>query len=114
MSAEVKHPEQLLESARFGVTSLVESLLNYGEDVNTRNPTGETPLHLASQNGHLESMWKLVRSGAAVNAVDLTGVTPLIQAAQNGHYFGVELLVFEGADVNQAEDSGNTGPDSGG
>ena len=58
MSLGVKHPEQLLQSARFGVTSLVESLLKYGEDVNTRTPMGETPLHLASENGHLDSMWK--------------------------------------------------------
>ena len=108
MSVEVKHPEQLLQSARFGVTPLIESLLKYGEDVNTRTNLGETPLHLASENGHLDSMWKLVQSRACVNVVDLNGVTPLMLAAQNGHMFGVEMLVFAGAVVNQKEDNGNT------
>jgi ankyrin repeat protein len=92
--------------------------------------TGMTLLHIAAQEGKMETIalliakganvnakdedrWiplhvartkevakLLIAEGADVNAKDWDGVTPLHRAAINGHKEVVELLIANGADVN--------------
>ena len=54
-----------------------ESLIANGADVNATDKYNQTPLHLASEKGHLEMAQLLIANGAEVNATDFEGVTPL-------------------------------------
>jgi len=61
-----------------------------------------TPLHYASQNGHLSVVEYLVNQKADINAKtkEIFSGTPLHYAAQNGHLSVVEYLVNQKADIN--------------
>ncbi len=92
---------------------------------------GLTALHLAAQNGHVESVRELLGKGAAVNQASEVstefkglhveralmhvlpswflhdvcmqdGRTPLLLAAKGGHFECVRALLNAGAAVNQA------------
>ena len=61
-------------------------------------PWQETPLHLASQNGHKQVVDILLQRGSDVNARNAPGKeTPLHLAAQNGHQYVVESLIQHGS-----------------
>jgi ankyrin repeat protein len=60
-------------------------LLQKGADKNTRDIGGFTPLLLAVQDGHFDSMQVLLDAGADKNACENHGYTPLLFASQNGH-----------------------------
>ena len=47
-------------SARNGHLRIVESLLNHGADMNTKNKNGKTPLTLARENGKSEVVEYLI------------------------------------------------------
>ncbi|MEN6625295.1 MAG: M56 family metallopeptidase [Candidatus Sumerlaeia bacterium] len=69
---------------------------------------GFTPLHMAAQNGHLDTVKLLIGKGADVSARSETGLTPLHLAAQGGHGETAEAIIAAGADVNAKDNSGNT------
>jgi hypothetical protein len=58
-----------------------------------------TALHLASGEGHTETVKALVVSGADVNARDNHFFTPLLRASQKGYAETVKVLVVARADV---------------
>jgi ankyrin repeat protein len=70
-----------------------------------------TPLHLASQHGHIDIVEYLVNKGANVDSKDRSivmflssdilfhGITPLHYASEHGHIDIVEYLVNKGANV---------------
>ena len=67
----------------------------------TENTTNFTPLHLASQEGHLQIAKLLIETGRAdVNAIDKWRRTPLHLASEFGHVEIVQLLVNHGAKLN--------------
>lgn len=75
------------------------------QNVNLRDPQGQTPLHWSAQAGSVESTRWVIEHGGDVNAVsrkaDAWGAaTPLHEAARYGHVEVVKLLLQEGADVN--------------
>jgi ankyrin repeat protein len=91
---------------------IVQLLLERGADVNTREDH-ESPLHLASWNGRLDSVRALLNCGANVNAKDSQGRTPLYQALRGSSIedagFGVvQLLVEHGAAVNTRDKDDET------
>lgn len=45
--------------------------------LDAKDSDGETPLHYAALNGHLDCVKHLVRNGADVNLTDEEGSTPL-------------------------------------
>ena len=71
----------------------------HGKDAKHNN---WTPLHYASENGHLEIVQFLLSNGAEVDAVDSDNVTPLLHAASRGHVpvDVVEALLDRGANIN--------------
>ena len=81
---------------------LAESLddPNSNIDVNDQDNAGNTPLHEAALNGHLEIVKLLVDHGANVNiqSFEYFKDTPLIDASANGHLEVVQYLLSKGAD----------------
>jgi ankyrin repeat protein len=58
-----------------------------------------TPLHFASEKGHLEVIELLVKNGALIDARNIWDKTPLHSASNNGHLAVVQYLVEHGARI---------------
>ena len=63
----------------------------------------DSPLHAASQLGHLEICRILVEAGANLDSKDLLDETPLHKASGGGHIKILELLLNSGADPSIPE-----------
>jgi hypothetical protein len=90
----------LFEAATIGDTETVSHLLSSGVNVDARNSSYATPLHVAAMRGNTKVAEALIRCGADVNAEDRDSWTPLHVACSFGHVDVVRLLVDNGADVN--------------
>lgn len=73
-------------------TAKVQSLLDEGGDVNTKDYDACTPLHIAATEGNLAVCELLVKNGADLNAKNRMGQTPLICALNKGHVHVLEFL----------------------
>jgi ankyrin repeat protein len=72
-----------------------ELLVQAGADVNKRDMTRATPLHLACLCGaHPEAIRFLIKNGADVNATDGSGQTPLKIATRPGFTFSAESVAL--------------------
>jgi uncharacterized protein len=84
----------------------VGALLRAGARPETSDRQGQTALHGAAREGHIEIARMLVAAGA--DADDTAwGHTPLMEAAAYGRVAMVRLLLDHGADVN-ASSAGDT------
>ena len=96
------------------VPEAVWSLVQWGADVNARDPSGFTPLHFTfvyNPSPFLDVVRLLLSSGADVNATtNLSGYAPLHFACALEDAKLVQMLLRAGADVNKAstDASGNT------
>lgn len=81
-------------AAYFGIESIVRYFLGRNSDVDITDGWDQTPLWLATANGH-EAVVKLLLAAPRinVNAIDRFGQTPLGRAAENGHEAVVRLLL---------------------
>ncbi|KAH8842435.1 hypothetical protein MCOR27_005767 [Pyricularia oryzae] len=92
---------------------IVAMLANAGVDINWRDKSGETALHIAARFGHDECARILIR-GTDEQKADLEvgenffAWTPLHIAAVDGHLSVAQLLVDAGADVDKPDSSGWT------
>lgn len=66
----------------------------------------QTPLHLASRNGHVGVARALVEAGANREVHTNEGFTPLHLAAQEGHKAVVEMLIEAGANMRCRSSTG--------
>lgn len=66
--------------------------------VDTRGIDGDTPLHLAAQQGDAEMVRLLIEAGAEVDAQGDLCVTPLYQGVMEGHVAVARRLLESGAD----------------
>ena len=86
----------LLWAAERGYTRLSQAIIEKGADLNIRddNPClGETPLLLATKNGHIEIVKLLLKHGASVDECDYFRNTALILAAEKGDTEIVKVLL---------------------
>lgn len=74
----------LLIAASEGTTSMVNLLLEFGADVESRNSQGSTALILASAKGHCDVVRQLVASGASLGHLDNSKRCGLVHAARSG------------------------------
>jgi len=69
-----------------GHVAMAEYLLEQGCDINHANINGgNTPLHIAALNNHLEVVQLLLRWGAKIDVRNNDGHTPADLATQHGH-----------------------------
>ena len=87
-------------AAGYGNLPAVRALLESGEDVNKRDPQGQTALHLAAYFDRPVTLKVLIEAGADVNEPDGNGATPLLMAAYTNNVMIVMELIDAGADVN--------------
>ena len=69
---------------------------------------GDTPLHLASYNGHTSVADYLIERGVEVNSRNEDGWLPIHYACQESHLDTVQLLINKGSDFTSANYKGDT------
>src|SRR5206468_922153 len=91
-------------AARNDRVEIVESLVQYGVDVNSPDDerTPEGPINEAARNGAVNVVRWMLDNGAKINQLVNGHVRcfPLSGAARNGHLEVVKLLLDHGADIN--------------
>jgi ankyrin repeat protein len=83
--------EAIIADAAKGDAAAVETELRRNSALaRASNDTGDTPLHQASRNGHIDVVRTLLAAGADVNAVRGDGYTPLHCALMPNWFFNVD------------------------
>ena len=95
-------------AATKGDSKTIATLARIGADVDTLEPTGNTPMHYAALKGNATTIKTLIDHGAYANSTNSQGLTPLHLAAQSGHSDAVKALLDNGADLNVQDKNGNT------
>ncbi|KAL2865209.1 ankyrin repeat domain-containing protein [Aspergillus lucknowensis] len=92
-----QHPATLLHAmVRLGCGSVLAMLLaqpKYAKEVNTMNPNGLAPLHIATARGSVEILKRLLNHGADPYMADSSGWTPLHLAVRYGQADVVAALL---------------------
>ncbi|XP_060893989.1 ankyrin repeat and death domain-containing protein 1B [Labrus mixtus] len=88
-------------AAEHGCVEMLELLMDpYMMGTMKPNKRGDTPLHLAARNGHLDAIQLLLQSFDTRDEVNMDGETALYQAADSGHEGCVHILQDAGCDPN--------------
>ena len=97
-------------AALWGLHSMINFLvIEHSQDVHSQDFTDNvTPLHLASEHGHVKTARVLIEHGAAFMAHSKHRATPLHLAAQKGQLGVTRILVECGADVTARDEDMNT------
>ncbi|KAF8488030.1 ankyrin repeat-containing domain protein, partial [Russula emetica] len=99
----------LHSAALYGDLEMVQVLLDYGADVNSKDRPGNTPLDYASRSGHCDDARVarlLIAHGADPNTRNEYGLTPLHWASMFGRIEIVRLLIEHGANVEVKDNEG--------
>jgi hypothetical protein len=107
----VQQESFLLVAAQGGNTQDCESLIEFGADVNWKNPDGDTPLLAATRRGHTDTMALLLAHGADSNVCGADSFTPLHIATRRGDASSVELLLNANTDRSARTRDGQTAVD---
>jgi ankyrin repeat protein len=83
-------------------------IMAHAEDVNAKCYDDRTPLHVASQEGHVDAVHVLLDHGAYVNPQDNTNWMPLHFASSEGHLEVVQLLLEHEATLNPRNIAGSS------
>jgi ankyrin len=105
--ASANAPNLLCNAATTGGRELVEALLSYGADANSRC-LGGTPLLPAISSKKWDIVPILLDHGADPNVADSSGFTPLLLASGSGSAQTVALLLGHGARIDTASKDGDT------
>lgn len=80
-------------------------LVNQNVDVNIRNNSQQTPLHIATEGGHLPLVNMLVERNVHVNVCDINGQSPLYLACEMRHIDIVKMLLSHNADIHLVDNN---------
>ena len=101
-----KTPEGLFRSsplkaaAEGGQAGMVKLLLEYGAEIDTYNPEGQTVLHAAVIMQSVECVGILIASGASLDDVARNGRTPLVLAIIHNSHAVLELFVDRATSIS--------------
>ncbi|KAG0721622.1 Ankyrin-1 [Chionoecetes opilio] len=96
-------------AAKEGKLEYVELFLEYKANCNAQDSSGNTPLHLAIENGHLDCSKKIMEcNNLQINLTNEAQDSPLHLAAKKGHMQIVDMLLDTRADYNAPDSLGNT------
>ncbi|KAM7416455.1 hypothetical protein PAMA_018488 [Pampus argenteus] len=89
-------------AAEHGCVKMLQMLMEPHYNMATMKPNtrGDTPLHLAARNGHLETVQLLLQSFDTRDEVNMDGETALYQATDNGQEECVLALLVAGCNPN--------------
>lgn len=85
--------------------TIASQLTNAGAQVDARDRSGFTPLHVAAADGYADIVELLLALGADVDARDTNGRTPLHEASTGGHFDVAEKLFACGAHVDPRDEA---------
>eukprot|EP00927_Polykrikos_kofoidii_P065864 TRINITY_DN61583_c0_g1_i1.p1 TRINITY_DN61583_c0_g1~~TRINITY_DN61583_c0_g1_i1.p1 ORF type:complete len:700 (-),score=91.10 TRINITY_DN61583_c0_g1_i1:57-2120(-) len=108
---DAKNSTPLHLAASHGQKEACETLLKLGARVNRKTDSGNgsrVALHLAAQNGHVDTVTILVEGGAPVDSADVDGWTPLHLAGWNAELEVVKRLLKLRASQNSKTLAGQT------
>ena len=92
--------EEIFDAARNGEVEKIRQLLDNDKNLlNSKDQSGKTPLHFASQYGHFDMVKILIERGAEVNVENNNGETPLHYASAYGQENVAEFLISNGAEL---------------
>jgi ankyrin repeat protein len=100
--------ENLFDAAKAGSLEKVTQLIEEGANVNIRNDSGVTPLHIAAYRGDKDIADFLILKGADINSQTDAGDTPLMWAVKREKSDLVELIVQKGATVDLKDNKDRT------
>ncbi|KAI0480767.1 hypothetical protein GGR56DRAFT_289427 [Xylariaceae sp. FL0804] len=82
-------------------------LTEWPDDLNFADYAGNTPLQVASLNGHEDIVQLLVEAGCNLDCRNSDKETPLLDAVENGHLGVVKLLLAAGVNPRKADAEGH-------
>ena len=102
--------QQLIQTAGYGNTAAVLSLLQRGANIEAKdNFIGNTPLIEAAGDGNADTVKLLLDKGANIEAKNKSGETPLLRAlGRINNADVVKLLIDRKANLEVANDEGRT------
>ncbi|XP_065064443.1 protein phosphatase 1 regulatory inhibitor subunit 16B-like [Rhopilema esculentum] len=109
---EKGYTEEQLENIRNAVAE--EMLLDLresvqkGRDLDLKDETGATAMHVAAANGYIDVIEFLLDNGAKLDVTDKDGWQPVHAAACWGHDAVIEILFSHGADLDAKNNDNET------
>eukprot|EP00051_Salpingoeca_urceolata_P011584 m.143926 g.143926 ORF g.143926 m.143926 type:complete len:1354 (-) comp17177_c1_seq1:132-4193(-) len=97
---------ELHQAARFGHVSLIRALLLYGANIDHRNYTGNSALHICAAWDQAEAAEVLLKAGASTTVTNRLDETPLVTAKGAGSASVIKVMSnFDPADVQPIRES---------
>ena len=100
--------ENKQEDREHKIIDVLKLLIAKGADINTKDNSGDTPLHYATAYGYANISKELINHGSNINIQNNAGETPLHTAVFWGYKGNIELLIEKGADLNIKDVEGRT------
>jgi ankyrin repeat protein/energy-coupling factor transporter ATP-binding protein EcfA2 len=92
-----------------GHTNMIKKILKFDVDVNIKTEEECTPLYLACNAGHYDTVLMLLEECKAnINSTDKKGKTPLFIVCEKNRETIVHLLLAKGASVDKTDQHGST------
>lgn len=105
-----KEPGKLFLAVENDNLADVKKYIAQGKRVNAKEKSygGNSPLHVAVENGNREIAEVLLNAGAKINSKNADKRTPLMMLDEDAAPELVNLLILHGAKINLADKAGNT------